>query len=145
MGKKGVTCFKKANAFALHKWNTKEGVRKKTGTIKDDMIEYVCQKMYKFLVGSDKDMYDEADDVLPDTNNVSKDDTVDDSTSQSTPDKNICENNTAHADIPNDYIFPSFIAFILWGPFADQGEQLGLFTTGNCYALLCIENLVLHI
>ena len=34
-------------------------------------------------------------------------------------------------EVPNDYIFPSFMAFVLWGPFAEKENQLTLFLLGK--------------
>jgi hypothetical protein len=40
--------------------------------------------------------------------------------------------------VPKEYIFPSFMAFVLWGPFAPKEKQLSLFLLGKFHQLFVI-------
>ena len=39
--------------------------------------------------------------------------------------------------VPPNYIFPSFMAYVLWGPFASKEKKLPLFLLGKCYIHIC--------
>ena len=42
-------------------------------------------------------------------------------------DEDVLSKNSKKHVMPSDYIFPSFFAFILWGPFVPADERLSLF------------------
>jgi len=58
------------------------------------------------------------------------DESINDSHSESGDSSNI---NSEEDDdyVPEEYIFPSFMAFVLWGPFAIDSEKLSLFCTDD--------------
>ena len=39
------------------------------------------------------------------------------------------EHSDKEQDVPDDFIFPSFFAFLLWGPFADPSNRLTIMET----------------
>jgi hypothetical protein len=49
------------------------------------------------------------------------------------------DNEDCDEFVPDDYIFNSYFAFCLWGPFATQEKQLTLFLLGKYYLLLIIQ------
>ena len=56
----------------------------------------------------------------------------DDSTEDDEDDDDDEDEDSEEEDVvPNDYIFPSYMAYILWGPFAPKEKQLTLFLLGK--------------
>ena len=149
---RGVKTYKKALAFCAHKWNLDTNEPLDSGYKIEDCVEYVRVKMYHLLVKprgntDDCDSGSETEEVREfiDTENGStiegatsnkdkegatlnndKDASIDaeDSSYKDVDNKSVEEED---AEVPPDYIFPSFFAFILHGPFVPKDDQLNLF------------------
>jgi len=92
----------------------KENVPKESGTTEADVILYVRQQMYqnetKKSPEEEEDEESEGE-LASDTNQDEK--TGDDG----------CDD----IDMPFAYIFPGFMAFLLWGPFVKESDRLTIF------------------
>ena len=101
-------------AFCLHKWDIEKMTPKQSGKTLDDVIYYVRTSMYNDLVGpSNIDSDTEDENTTDSKKKVENKDNVDD------------ENN--ELPMPSNYIFPSFFAFMTWGPFACADKRLSVF------------------
>ena len=157
MAKRGVTNYKKALAFAANKWDIVKNEPKESGTTVDDVIAYVRHAMYNDIhdISPDdcdsleEENYDEVENMADDNKETEdgggdnldeeKDTSVgnDDDNSadkNETPTKN-CNNvpgkptsiTKLSNTIRNDWFFPGFISFVLYGPFADGNDRLACF------------------
>ena len=131
MAKKGARMFCKANSFIDQKWNTSTNSPKKSGESLEDVVEFVRKSMYKLLHVSNE--------VLTDDENKEEDDYSsknDEEEEESSAAKGLLKigdsietsiDEVKFSNIPDDYIFPGFFAFLFWGPFAAGNERLLLF------------------
>ena len=125
---------------------------KESGWSVDDMIEYVRKIMYHELVNL-KNKDDESD-IDSESNNVIENITGDladasdgdneknnekENISNKSPEKNangnddeddnyfkpeLLSSDSENEDVPHDYVFLSFVVFILWGPFVEPDSCL---------------------
>ena len=156
MAIRGAREYKKAVAFANHKWDCNKLEPKKSGDTIHDVVEYVRQKMYyekmkgkgKHKDVSDDDTDDEHEDdeesLSTPSTSLPPDNTAEGITSpaasttehdnlttekKSSTDIDISsedESNQEENEIPSDYLFPSFYVFVLHGPFVAAGDQLDI-------------------
>lgn len=153
MAQKGMKNFKKALAFAYKKWDRTKNSPKDSGDTVDDVIEYVRTEMYKEMhvnpTENDSDT-DEDEEIENSTqsNNLNEsmdlesndkenggDTTVSDGKDNSNNDDNDKEDDGVSSraiidddvEIPSDWFFPSFISFVLFGPFVEDKNRLALF------------------
>jgi len=147
MARNGVKHYKKALSFLAHKWNLKTNTPIDSGGVKEDAIEYVRCRMYKLLQKSKgyddgSEVSDESDDAdieevdkiqtfenQEDNNDLSEDKNTDAlaDREKNEPDPELLDFD----DVPQDYVFPSYYAFITYGPFADATDQLSLLLTDD--------------
>ena len=161
MAKKGVKNYKKALSFCVKKWDLKTNSPIESGTTIDDVVEYVRRKMYIHLVkknitGDDSEIEDEGEEydkenegeeeIEKDThesteveiNTVSNLKSTDTTTplqnidGSKSPDSNEDQDSDSD-DIPDKWVFPSYFAFIAWGPFVDISERLALLLTDELH------------
>mmetsp|Transcript_8139 Transcript_8139/g.10341 ORF Transcript_8139/g.10341 Transcript_8139/m.10341 type:complete len:445 (-) Transcript_8139:187-1521(-) len=143
LAKEGEKNFRKANAFAEEKWDVKKREPKESGNTIDDVVKHVRHQMYKFL-NSGKPSIDEAEMEQEEEfclKNAATDDTDnlemnDNETGGIAGGGNEIDgiqagNNDAENVVPETYIFPGFMAFMVWGPFAEPNDQLSLFMTSD--------------
>ena len=152
MARNGVKHYKKALSYCAHKWDLKKGVPIESGTTIEDIIEYVKRRMYINMMKQksveDLSVSSSDDDENPDVDEGKNPSGVKDkartteldSTKPSPVSVQDGETTTINKDggndsagdededeeIPLDYMFPSFIAFILYGPFVAYDKQLKL-------------------
>ena len=93
-----------------------KGEPKESGTTIDDVLQFVRQSMYEYVNKNKSEMSDNEEDN-DDTNN---DDNNDSGSSKE-------DSSDSEVEAPDSYIFPSYMAFVAWGPFADPNERLLLF------------------
>ena len=128
MAKKGNRFYKRALSFAEQKWDTSKCQPKESGTTLDDVISFVCQGMYDYINRSKDDSSDDNDEV-----NEDADEGASSNINSDSPSKNKDNNENSDAsdesivEVPDDFIFPGFMAFRLWGPFASPENRLLLF------------------
>eukprot|EP00548_Thalassiothrix_antarctica_P015743 CAMPEP_0194166986 /NCGR_PEP_ID=MMETSP0154-20130528/2433_1 /TAXON_ID=1049557 /ORGANISM="Thalassiothrix antarctica, Strain L6-D1" /LENGTH=427 /DNA_ID=CAMNT_0038877803 /DNA_START=367 /DNA_END=1647 /DNA_ORIENTATION=- len=151
--KRGIKSYKKALSFAASKWNLKTDSPIESGTTEDDVMQYVRERMFKLSQKNDDNTSSDEDDIGPDTNDSvidgvgvtgvndsvgeaigDKDGTNDeekDDKAESVPnnDEWISDSDGEEPDVPDDYIFASYFAFIAWGPFAPINERLEILLT----------------
>lgn len=118
----------------MQKWDIDKGAPKESGATLDDVLLFVRQGMYDFINKTKDDSDD--DDELDDANT---DDTArkvslganDASPKKLTLDKETDDGSGSSDDsvveVPEDYIFPGYMAFRQWGPFAAPEDRLLLF------------------
>ena len=134
---------------------------KKSGDSLDDCIEYVRRKMYKEnnkLSGKndESDVDSETEDIPEENGNKSGEETEEATSDKSgeevplsseVPDTSVVHKNpdkdsdsSYHAsdddddeddDVPVDYLFPSYMAFVLWGPYVEPCKRLNLILTDD--------------
>ena len=150
MAKKGLKMYKKALAHASKKWDLDKCEPIDSGDTVDDVIEYVRQQMYMELHcsrGNDDSSVDGSDDES-DTDNVVTE--ADPKNGDENLGNDLTTNETEVGDgdndggedepydtvgnkpkvkivnVPSTYIFPSFMAFVIYGPFVEKSKQLTL-------------------
>ena len=156
MAIRGAREYKKALAFANHRWDSSTLQPKKSGDTIDDVVEYVRMKMYavkmkeklKIKDGSDEDSDDDIEEENECPSPSKKSSPIDivaaaaSTTNNSNHDKSNKDiNPSSHyepssdsesnedeedEEIPSDYVFPSFYVFVLYGPFVASSEQLDI-------------------
>ena len=156
MAKEGTKQYKKALSYCAHRWDLKTGTPLDSGHTVEDVIEYVRCKMYNHLQKfkkKDDSSVSSSDDEITDKNMEEADNMDNES-----PEKSIAvnlenvidsENNsnqeevtdTTNAqgnveeqeddDVPDDFIFPSFYAFVVYGPFVEENQRLSLLLTDD--------------
>ena len=123
MAIRGAKNYKKALAFCAEKYDMDKTEVKHLGDTVDDVIEHVRIQMYKLLVKKGKtdefDVDSEGDEIGDKDDSESKEN---DNEEESSGDKST-ESDVLEV-IPSDYIFPSFIVFVIWGPFAQPDNRL---------------------
>ena len=134
LAKKGNKFYKRALSFALQKWDIDKGAPKESGATLDDVLLFVRQGMYNFLnkTKDDSDDDDELDDAnTDDTARKIPLDANDASPTKVTLDKETDDGSGSSDDsvveVPEDFIFPGYMAFRQWGPFAAPEDRLLLF------------------
>lgn len=148
MAVRGARDYKKALAFALHKWDTDTMQPKKSGETVEDVIQYVRRQMYQ-LKNKDKDKHKESSEDEDDESNESPStplppsspsnttntaaslvaettDTTDKDNDGSSVDGSSADTDGSECDIPSDFVFPSFFVFVLYGPFVPPSDQLNI-------------------
>ena len=132
MAKKGAAMFRKANSFAEQKWDVKLGQPKESGSTVDDAIEFVRVSMFKALKGEIKveDVMNERETDQESNFDIEGDLNEELETSDNEKDDVSCSSGN-DLTVPETYIFPGFMAFITWGPFADPANRLSLFTVAD--------------
>ena len=135
MAIRGAREYKKALAFANHRWDSSTLQPKKSGDTIDDVVEYVRMKMYavkmkeklKIKDGSDEDSDDDIEEENECPSPSKKSSPIDSSSAASTTNSD-SELNEDEEDeeIPSDYVFPSFYVFVLYGPFVETSKQLDI-------------------
>ena len=128
LAKKGLANYRKANSFAVQMWDEKKGEPKESGHTQDDVVKFVRTEMYKLLKPNSKlkdplQLDEELDQAEENFEEVEEDDDDDNG-------KNV-EDKDDEISCPDDYIFPGFMAFIVWGPFAEPNDRLSLFDTSD--------------
>ena len=153
---KGSRNFKKAIAFNNDKWDPKKMEPKKSGDSIDDCIEYVRRKMYFENVKPeekgnsnesevDSETEDVPDEADPEEQKENKEETPGDSakineipvaeelqSDEDYEDKGEENNNSVSLsdskedEVPDNYLFPSYMAFGLWGPYVELDERINL-------------------
>ena len=118
MAKKGAKFFRKANSYAEQKWNMKKGEPQESGTTIEDVLIFVRQSMYEYVNNNKSEMSGDEEDN-DDTNNDENDDS---GSSKS-------DSSVGEVEAPDSYIFPGYMAFVAWGPFAEPNDRLLLFLT----------------
>ena len=122
----------------------------------DDVIEFVRQQMYMELNDCDDSSVEGSDDesdtdnITTSNNNTEENQNINNDINKNdgnSADKNSNvtsneESDTSHdaandtddnlltaknVNVPANYIFPSFMAFVIYGPFVDKSKQLTLF------------------
>ena len=142
MAKRGMKQYKKALSFATRKFDIKTQTPKESGTTIEDVIHYVRCKMYFLLKkgkSSDESESESEEVVDEDATNTNIDPDNDDKLNDESNNDTACGTlgidvatpkdeymDEDFEDVPDDYIFPSFVAFIAWGPFASPDEQLNI-------------------
>ena len=150
MAKRGTKAYRKALAFASRKWDIEKGGPKESGNSINDIIEFVRKSMYRESLTIDNDNEDVEGEIEQEsefiedeneTTNVDKDvgkGNVDAASSEATSsettmapavDDDIREDDDD--DVPDQYLFPSFMAFVLWGPFVEP-EKVNIANHGRC-------------
>ena len=159
LARKGAQNFWKANSFAEEKWDVKKGEPKESGNTIEDVVNYVRIQMYKSLQGGKLDI-DEAEmeseqNFCLDT--ATNDDADDHEThgsetggieggdnetggiqagdieieAESVTNSNVAEDDEEEIVVPDNYMFPGFMSFMVWGPFAEPNDRLSLFNTSD--------------
>ena len=140
---RGVKSYKKALSFCANKWDIERNVPLDSGNKLEDCVEYVRLKMYNLLVkpmgkSNDCDSESETEELAELEGTVAEganeDNIIDSHTQDDTmPDKVSDEKSSDEEDteVPQNYIFPSFFVFILWGPFVVVEGRLILFLIDN--------------
>ena len=157
MAERGMRDYRKALAFTKDKWDEKKMQPLESGTSIEDVIEYVRQRMYlhsHVKVGDDEDGSNDKDDDDNVKHNNSKihNDENDDHDSQSEDykpntqdiedDNNIDDDGDDYKEeflgsddeddeVPHEWMFNSYMAYIMWGPFAKEEKKLSLFLLGK--------------
>ena len=98
MALRGVRNFKKAYAYALHKWDAVKLQPKESGTTIDDVINYVWTKMYEDLVtpkdkDNDSDYEEDKTNSTPNTEIASDDNNGGDKTNEENDRNSIDDSN----------------------------------------------------
>ena len=138
MAQRGVRAYKKALSFTKMKWNIKENTPIESGTTKEDVVHFVLLSMYK-LEKKNKDSEDddveesEVDMALEigdgDGDNISLSAVVDEVVSPVDEAENAIDNEADFLD--DDYMFPGFFAFMLYGPFVENEDKLDILRKGS--------------
>jgi len=156
--KRGIKSYKKALSFAASKWNLKTDSPIESGTTEDDVLQYVRERMYKLSQKTENELSSDEDDLGQDntdstidggevtgvdetvgeaagvndgTNDEEKEEEKDDKADESVEDNVECisDSDGEEPNVPSAYIFPSYFAFIAWGPFAPINERLEVLMT----------------
>ena len=152
---KGLKHYKKALAYSMHKWDPVTMTPKHSGDSVQDCIDYVREKMYleKLKTGNEEEILDDESNDVNDVAVISKDsgDNVNDDIMAENTEKGI-EDETAAAEkethginkksdsssdseisivIPDDYLFPSYFVFVLWGPYTNINKRLNINVTDD--------------
>ena len=117
LAKKGAKFFRRANSFAEQKWDMKKGLPVESGTTIDDVLKFVRQSMYEYVNSNKGEMSGDEDDNDDDNNNG---DDGGGSSGEGSSDEDV--------EVPDSFIFPGYMAFVAWGPFAEPNDRLLLFT-----------------
>ena len=160
MARRGVKSYKKALSFCSHKWDLKKGAPIESGDSIDDIVEYVREKMYELSIkekgGDDNSVSSEDNDATQVVDREDEPSGVAGGISNGdTEDQNdadtefvllkVNDNTTAtdesggklsvdaeqDVEVPDDYMFPSFIVLMLYGPFVAPDQQLMLLLTDD--------------
>ena len=152
---KGAREYKKALAFNDHKWDSVQMKPKHSGDTVEDCIEYVRREMYRStvgrfedneetkadsetedIVGSEKEDGDDKVNSIQDEeglreSNINEDNINSNAASIDSKEINndvdiIAINSEDSMEIPDNFIFPSFFVFVVWGPYADVNNRLNL-------------------
>ena len=154
MARKGAHSFREADSFAEENWDVNKGEPKESGNAIEDIMNYVRLQIYKSLQGGNLDV-DEAeieseqnfcldtainDDADDNETNVSETggyemggiqagdiETILESVSNS----NVAEDGEEEIVVPDNYMFPGFMSFMVWGPFVEPNDRLSLFITSD--------------
>ena len=122
------------------KWNVKDNKPIESGMTKEDVVHFVRMSMYKLQdknkTGDDDDIEEsEVDMGLEVEDGVDGDINVlfpvVDTDVPSTEEDGNEVNDDDYID--DDYMFPSFFAFMLYGPFASDADKLDIFREGKHY------------
>ena len=151
LAKKGVSFYRKALSFASKKWDVKKNEPIESGCNVDDVIDYVRREMYNEMYDIQRedsdidDDYNELDEVDDATSNRDEDKEKNDGEEINNETEDTCAepnpkppspkdsqkaptNKRIHDDdIPNNWFFPGFFAFVIFGPFADPNDRLACF------------------
>lgn len=151
LAKKGVSFYRKALSFASKKWDVKKNEPIESGCNVDDVIDYVRREMYNEMYDIQRedsdidDDYNELDEVDDATSNRDEDKETNDGEEINNETEDTCAepnpkppspkdsqkaptNKRIHDDdIPNNWFFPGFFAFVVFGPFADPNDRLACF------------------
>ena len=152
---KGAREYKKALAFNEHKWDSVQMKPKHSGDTVEDCIEYVRREMYRSTVGRFEDNEEtkadsETEDIVGSEiedgddkvnsiqdeeglreSNINEDNINSNAASVDSKEINndvdiIAINSEDSMEIPDNFIFPSFFVFVVWGPYADVNNRLNL-------------------
>ena len=130
-----------------------------SGSSIEDVIDYVRRQMYNILVVDKNKYYDsdsnsegeeiieengiedieiskeiskECTSSITDSNRAEASEDKDDGNNSNANDLSVVGSSDEEEDIvPKDYMFPSYYAFILFGPFADPDDRLTLLLTDD--------------
>ena len=139
MGKRAQKNLSKAMGFTSQKWDFQKRQPKKSGDTVEDVIEFVRWKMYFFLKdkvdpeidnfklkGEEKSLLDKL--TAEKNGKVEEDESEDGNSNCSYQLSKLGESddtdNKKPPAVPDEYFFPSFFTFVLWGPFANPNDQL---------------------
>jgi len=147
LAKKGVTFYRKALSYAVKKWDLKKNEPTESGTSVADIIEFVRRQMYKDIndIEGDDSVEEEEDfNEVDEEKDAQSDDNEKDDTNSGNDEE---DNNQAEASlntptksaskpsyinqIPNDWFFPGFMSFVVYGPFVDANDRLACFETSD--------------
>ena len=134
MAKKGVKNYRQALSFCVKKWDAKTNTPIESGSTQDDVIEYVRCQMYEHLV-KNKNLNEDVDSNSEGEENIDESDNENEKNSaveKVNRNAEIFDSDDSDKDsdaVPKDYLFPSYFAFIMWGPFAEIEDRLSLFLT----------------
>ena len=129
MAKRGTKTYRKALSFACRKWDIDKGEPKESGNSIDDVIKYVRREMYRAALANNKDNedaevdMDQESEFLEEINDIFDKDVVVRSVEATTtkeavpPVDNYVPEEDEDIDVPDQYMFPSSMTFVLWGPF----------------------------
>ena len=132
MAIRGVKCYKKALSFVKEKWDMERNEPIHSGDTLEDCIEHVRVKMHYLLVkpkGTTEDS--ETDSESEELGDV--DEMIAENVDGGVPKNAESTTNSEEEapEVPAQYLFPSFFAFLLWGPFAPEEERISLFLTDD--------------
>ena len=149
MAVRGAKAYKKALAYLKDKWDMVMLEPKKSGETIEDIIEYIRASMYTDLVSSKKndgssDEESESEEVAPSSTIITKDKenevNVSKSNKNDASDGEYTDNDDSHSDeeekecvvdIPQEYLFPSFFVFVVYGPFVPASDRLDILLVDN--------------
>ena len=135
LAKRSYKMFKKANSFAEQKWDIKKCQPKESGLTIEDIVYFVRTEMYKSLNSS----MTEFEKGKEDDNELEEEyyEVVDDNESNELENEKVNGDEDKKDDdnddiiLPEGYMFPSVMAFMIWGPFADPSNRLPIFNVGD--------------
>ena len=128
LAKTGHKNYKRALSFAEQKWDFVKGVEKDSGTTIDDVLLFVRQGMYDYMnknKDSSSDVEDIGDAKVDKTDNTTAvaNSTITEEVAKDSSDS--CDDSVV--EVPDNFIFPGYMAFYLWGPFAAPEDRLIIF------------------
>jgi hypothetical protein len=135
LAKKGYKMFKKANSFAEQKWDIKKCQPKESGLTIEDIVDFVRTEMFKSLNSSmtefekakelDNELEEEYCKVADENESIELENKKDNE------DEDKRDDDNDDIILPEGYMFPGFMAFMVWGPFANESNRLPIFNVGD--------------